>query len=288
MAKRTKNGGDGCGCVSSAIGIGFVVVIVNWIKENIEAIAGLFYVLIGAVVIYALVRIIDSVVFKMTHKRPLSDEEVELLSKARRNAYINELFAFSHQPKPINPEYRSSLNREGRWDKIDIELKHTLAILTELLKYKRHEWSVWCLANDSRCIYLWANKGWDNSSCYFKGSMHQLIDLANATGCTTLIHMHNHPHTADRTWNLLSPSDTDLQTFSGMKDTCNEAGLNFVDALCSQGKYIIYGFSFYEGYYPAGTRVEDIAAENGIDEKSNYILHKELRKIKNTKIKPLK
>lgn len=288
MAKRAKSGGDGSGCISAVIGVGIVGAVVNWFQENSKTIATLFYAVVGVVGIIALAKLVDCIVFRIIHRRPLLDNEIEMLSQARRKAYINELFAFSHQPASVNPEYRASLSHEGRWDRVDVELKKTLSLLTELLKYKRHEWSVWCLANDTRCMYLWANKGWDNSSCFFKGSMVQLVALAKSTGCTTLIHMHNHPHTADRTWNLLRPSDTDLQSLSSMQDICDEAGLNYIDALCSQGKYIIFGFSFFDGYYPTGTRVEDIAAENGLSEKSNYSLHKELRKIKNVKINLLK
>lgn len=231
--------------------------------------------------------IAKEIIFWCTHRRPLSDEEVKSLSEARRCVEINKIFQFTHNQVKVNPTFRSSLDREGRWDKIDVELNQTPALITEMLRYKRHEWSIWCLTNEQKCKFLWANKGDDNESCYFKGSIPGLISLATHSDCNTVIHFHNHPHTADRTWNLLSPSDQDMRTLKAMSETFENGGLNYISALCSQGKYIIYGSMFYSGYYPPGTSMNEVRKENDVSEKQNYRLHKELRKIKKAKIKRL-
>ena len=258
--------------------IAFIFGLIYWIAQA----AIIAWPIIAAVIC---VYIIKEIVFWRTHRRPLSNEEVKLLSEARRCAEINKIFQFTHEKVKVNPKYRSSLVNEGRWDRIDFATKNTPDLITELLRYKRHEWSVWCLTDEEKCKYIWANKGDDNESCYFKGSIPGLISLAAHSNCNTVIHFHNHPHTADRTWNLLSPSEQDLKTLKAMGETFENCGLNYISALCSQGKYIIYGNMFYSGYYPPGTSQNEVRKENDVSEKQNYRLHKELRKNKKTKIK---
>ena len=260
--------------------ISFSFGIIYWMSQ---AVTKIWPIVAIAVFVY----IIKEVVFWRTHRNPLSDEEVKSLSEARRCVEINKIFRFTHDQVKVNPAFRSSLDREGRWDRIDEELTKTPALITEMLRYKRHEWFVWCLTDEKKCRFLWANKGDDNESCYFKGSIPGLISLAVSSGCNTVIDFHNHPHTAERTWNLLTPSDQDLRALKTMSETFEKSGLNYISALCSQGKYIIYGSMFYSGYYPPGTSISEIKKENNVSEKQNYRLHKELRRIKGTKIKKL-
>ena len=232
--------------------------------------------------------VIYEVIFWLTHRRPLTEEEIKKLSEVRKIVYINRIFQFSHNKVKVNPAYRASLDKEGRWDRIDIDIRGTPALITELLRYKRHEWSVWCLTDEEKSKFIWANKGDDNESCYFKGSIHHLTSLAKEAACNTVIHFHNHPHTAERTWNLLTPSKQDMKTLRAMSETFEKEGLNYISALCSQGKFVFYGSSFAPQYYPKGTSTTEIKKENGINPGMNYKLHRELRKHKNASIKPIR
>lgn len=219
-------------------------------------------------------------------REPLSDVEIKRLSEARRADYINSHFRIDTTRATVNPRYRESLAKFGRWDKVSIEYSKICPLITDLLKYKRHEWSVWVLANEHEGKFIWANKGDDNESCYFMGDMAYLIELAHDNDCNTVIHFHNHPHTQDRYWNLLSPSKTDIDTLEKMKVRFDAAKLNYISGLCSQGRFIIYGQMFYSSFYPGNSKTASIVAViNG--EKANKELHKELRRIGNTKIKPL-
>ena len=217
-------------------------------------------------------------------KFPLSNEEVALLAEVRRADYINRSFRIVPLKASVNPRYRESLDRNGRWDRVSLKYKEILPLLTELLRYKRHEWYVWVLANEFEAKYIWANKGDDNKSCYFTGSIPYLIYLAKENNCNTVIGFHNHPHTKDRYWDLLKPSNTDLKSFNYYADTFNKVGLNYIDGLCSQGRYIVYGQMFSEKYCPVHCSVEEISAQNGLSGSDNRLLHKELRKKKHIKI----
>ena len=217
-------------------------------------------------------------------KKPLTEEEIARLSEIRRIKYINDHFVFLHRDIVSNPRYRESLNTSGRWDCISIDYRSVFFFLADLLKYKRHEWFIYVLSDEHEAKLLWANKGDDNSSCYYLGSNDQLVELAKANDCNTVICFHNHPHTQDRYWNLLSPSETDINTFERLSDFYNERGLNFIDGLCSQGKYSVYGQSFSYDYIPPGCSIREIANENAVTNKGNRRLRKELRKGKRIRI----
>lgn len=239
----------------------------------------LFVIAIIALVIYSLYELI----FFLCHQRALSKEEITKLSNIRKIKYINSHFSFSRSTYNINPKYRASLNVSGRWDKISISTKDVLSFLTVLLRYKRHEWTAFVLANESEAKYIWANKGDDNESCYYKGNLLDIVNLAKTSNCNTIIKIHNHPHTHDRYWNLLSPSDQDMKTFEILKQHLTKNGLNFIDALCTQGNFLIFGYCF-DNYSPPNSNEEDILKENNISKFKNYKLHIEIRKYKNKRI----
>ena len=224
-----------------------------------------------------LIYLIYEFIFWKTHQRPLSKEEVFKLSNIRKVRYINEHFKFSRNTYNINPNYRSCLNKSGRWDNISIPNHNILSFLTALLKYKRHEWWVYLLADDNTGRLVWANKGPNNESCYFTGNILTVLNLAKKHNCHTVIHIHNHPHTLERYWNLLSPSDTDLETSKKLKDFCNSHNLNFINAVCSQGSFLIYDYCF-DSFFPKGSSQSEIFSENNLSPRNNYILHKEIRK----------
>ena len=236
------------------------------------------------IILYLVIKAVYSFVFWLTHRKPLTDEQVAALAEARKCNYINTHFCFSENGFKINPKYRESLNKEGRWDRVSISYPVIGSAIAELLRFKRHEWSIMILANEKEAKYIWANKGDDNSSCYSKANFLHLLMLANTNECNTVLHFHNHPHTQERYWNLLVPSETDLKTLKTLTDYFNKAGLNFIDGIVSQGKYTIFGYGFSPEYRPKGTTVEEISLENNKSKKGNYKLHRELKKNKYTKI----
>ncbi|MBO5210659.1 MAG: hypothetical protein J6B80_01865 [Clostridia bacterium] len=220
--------------------------------------------------------------FWKTHQRPLTSEEILKLSKIRQIKYINKFFHFSRQQFNINPSFRSHLDQSGRWDKISLPVSATASFLTALLKYKRHEWWVMVLADEYTAKLIWANKGLNNESCYFKGDYETLLNLAKKYNCNTIISMHNHPHTSDRYWNLLHPSETDLKTAKKLKSLFKNEKMNLIESLCSQGDFIVYDYMFSSPF--PNTSIKEISAENNISENNNYKLHCEIRNGKNLKV----
>lgn len=243
--------------------------------------------MIGAIFTVAIVFIltVEEIIFIVRHNRPLTENEIKELSEARRREYINRNFHLSHTSLSINSNYRSSLEKAGRWDRINIAYSNSCSFLTELLRYKRHEWFVILIADEHQGKLIWANKGNDNASCYFKGRLEEVVRLAEQNKCNTVIMMHNHPHTADRSWNLLIPSDTDLHTFDRCRNFFDEHGLNLIDAVCSMGEFSVYGQNFAQSFFPSGTSFSEISLLNDASSKDHLRLHYELRLKKRIKLK---
>ncbi len=217
--------------------------------------------------VYLFFKLLFSILFWLTHRRPLSPEQISKLAEARRCHYINQNFRFSSDRFNVNPKYRESLSKEGRWDRVSISYPVIATAIAEILRYKRHEWYVLVLSNEKESKFIWANKGDDNKSCYSKANIIQTILLAESNDCNTVMAFHNHPHTQDSYWNLLAPSETDIVSCNRFKQVFNEVGLNYIDGLVSQGNYIIYGYSFADSYHPAGSTIEEINKENNNNKK---------------------
>jgi hypothetical protein len=226
-------------------------------------------------------------IYYVTHQRPLTDKEILKLAQKRRNAHINSHFKITHQKMSVNPKFRACFTNNGRWDTFVLPFDEIMPCITETFRYKRHEWSIYALANENGSKLLWANKGNDNSSTYYKGSIPLLITLARNTGCNTVIHMHNHPHTQGRYWNLLRPSDQDITSYNYYREIFNDNGLNYIVGVCTQGEFMIYGQMFSDAYMPISEIVKNISDENKKGVKYSYKLHLERRKPGNNKIKPL-
>ena len=115
------------------------------------------YITIAIIAILAFIalKILLNFLFWCTHRKPLNNEQVLQLADVRRCRYINEHFRFSSNGYNINPKYRESLTKEGRWDRVYIEYPVIATAVAELLRYKRHEWFIWVLANEKESKYLW-------------------------------------------------------------------------------------------------------------------------------------
>lgn len=220
---------------------------------------------------------------EMMLRQPLNDEEINSLLQQRKICYINSTFCFLQNKIKVNPDYRRAMEVQGRWDRISVGLTELPTLMAELLRTKRHEWFLWCLADDKNCKFLWANKGDDNESCYSKISPLAVALLAKKEDCTTIIRIHNHPHTQqDGDFLLLTPSKIDLRSFANLKELFKQYELNLIDIVCSQGRFRVYAHSFCN--FPKELSIDAIRAENGVSEEHNIALHRELELSRDIKI----
>ena len=119
-------------------------------------------------------------------------------------------------------------------------------------------------------------------------SIESIVDFAKKNQCTTIIKFHNHPHTADRWWDLLSPSNTDLNTAEKLSEYLYNNGISLISGLCTQGMFIIYDYQFHDNSLPNDLRMNSLVNfnQNATDEE-----HIKMHKTINTlfaKEKPIK
>ena len=97
----------------------------------------------------------------LTHLRPLTRDEVVVLSTKRRQKRIREYFSFSRAEWRVDTEFKRRMKPDGRFYPANESLRDSPNVLAALLKYKKHEWIIAAFERNQRVILLWANKGFD-------------------------------------------------------------------------------------------------------------------------------
>lgn len=238
------------------------------IKNRQSTIVGIIICIIFYAIVFGLI-IVWSINAKKNeekwiqeHSRPLNDDELKLLYDLRFKKYIENKFKFKKVGYRATDSYRSSLNSDGRLDTLNIPIEHIPVFLTDLLRHKRHEWIAFVFCDEKNSRYIWLNKGPNNEKVSPKIPIELLVSLAKQKNCYTIIEFHNHPHTQDRWWNLLGPSDQDLKTEKYLSEYFFNNGISLISGLCTQGMYIIYGYKFHENSCPIAYRYNSIVEYN--------------------------
>jgi len=269
-----NNGCSGCGCTPAMLWFMGIMgatdgVVVTALHEEYRSFLPVFIIIEIILISVLISRIYVS-------PKPLNKEEIALLSKARKKQAEKSRLNFSTEHFEINPDYRQFLSSGGRWDEISVPYNKALAMAAELIRYKRHEWLILILASNTKCRFIWANKGNNNMSCYLSGTFDDIIEKAIQNGCGTIIDFHNHPCTVDFQ-GALSPSDTDMNTAAKWAEKARAAGLNYICAVGVRGQFSVYYSSFDESIYPKSCTVEYIESQNGLSKSGNRALRRELR-----------
>lgn len=92
----------------------------------------------------------------------MTEEQINKLSQKRRSKEIGQYFsANSYGPLPT-PILKKNMDSDGALIPIDLDLHGTPFFVANLLKYKKHEWSVIAFIGNQRVKYLWI------IICYFR------------------------------------------------------------------------------------------------------------------------
>lgn len=214
--------------------------------------------------------------FYYTHKRPLNDEEIRLLSNKRRYNFIQNKYSFKHSDYSPTKTFKSSLKATGALYPTAIFLSDFPSFASNLLKGKKHEWIILAFVRDEKVVYFYANKGNDNSSVSYNTSETEMIRFCKEHNCQSIMCFHNHPNGGSSNYSLLSPSKQDMVSAREISDIMIESGINWLDFVCERGKFFLYYKRFSADFYPGDSRIDIIAEQNNINEQSNYRLHREI------------
>lgn len=207
-------------------------------------------------------------------QQPLTQDEIEQLSRGRRNKFIHDNYLFHNYRMRVNKSFKSNMNPNGFFCNIDEPLNTFPSLIANLLKDKKHEWVVYAIADDYRVKGFYTNKGEDNTCVALNIDFSEIYWYCLNKKCNTLLHFHNHPN------GVLLPSKQDLENSNVRKKALIDRKINIIDFVCGGGKFDKYFQCFYPEFMPTFAEPRYIADENNINEKMNYRLHIELQRLK--------
>lgn len=210
-----------------------------------------------------------------TFSKPLTEDQVSRLSEKRRNRKINQYFSNSVFGYAPSPSFKSGLKPDGRLYQIDLELSEVPLYVANLLKYKKHEWSVIVFVGNRNARYLWANKGPDRSQVNVV-SFEFILRTARNCGCDVIMAFHNHPASDPHHYSYRRPSSTDLQSAERYSQILNSAKISYLDHVCERGAAYRYCLSPSETLHPLQAIHEDAMTENAQGRLTRIKMHFEL------------
>lgn len=217
------------------------------------------------------------VLFFITHRHPLSDDNISALSRKRKRKYIASVFRFSAVSFVIvEKRFKSSLRPNGKYYSVSIGVSSFPSYIASLLKGKKHEWVVLGFVREETVICFWANKGLDNSSVSFTCGIDDIVRFCRREDCCTILCLHNHPNSNPNYYTCLVPSEQDRISAREISDQLEKHGLNWLEFVCERGRFLEYFRSFSVAFVPRCASIRQIRLQNNQSPWRNYKLHREI------------
>ena len=221
------------------------------------------------------------IVFYFTHRKPLSYEQVEKLSRRRAKNYATKNYTFSKTPMTANLEFKSRLDTTGRWYSINEPLNTFPSLVADLLKGKHHEWVVIALEKNGIVYKMWTNKGLDNQSVSFNCDLNDIIHQCILNKGYSVLRFHNHPNPNPNQYTTLLASETDLISARSCSEIVCKSGFNWFDFVCAQGNYLLFYSRMSDSFQIKGSTVSDLVDICGITPSMDFNLQKEYYHLNN-------
>lgn len=219
------------------------------------------------------VFLLISLIFIVTHLRPLTEDEVKLLANKRRNRQIRMYFSFDNREFNVNKEFKKRMNPNGAFYRINESLFGFPATAAALLKYKKHEWIIIAFEKDKKVDLIWLNKGFDRSWVFPYLSVEDIIKNAKQENRTSVLIFHNHPNINPNYYDYRRPSDQDIKSANEFAQVLNQNGINLLEFVCERGRHYEYFLSPADTFLPLTEFVETIDKLNGQSKFKNLALH---------------
>lgn len=196
------------------------------------------------------------------------------LSASKRFWDIFNYLGYAGAQLEVNKEFKSALNKKGQFYNCNEDLNKFPAIVSALLKGKKHEWVIFAFAKNKNVFLFYTNKGSDNQSVAPNISSEYLSNLAEDKGADIVLQFHNHPNA------VLSASPQDLTSAKYFGEMFTNKAINYVSFVCGAGHFYQYGWWMSDSFYNINNYIEEIQTQNGFSRSKNFELRKELKKKK--------
>ena len=236
----------------------------------------LFIIVMALWVVWMVVWGIFELIFYHTHLSPLTEQEIQSLANKRKRDYVIKTYNFITCECNIDMDFKSSMNPKGQLYRTDKDMKTFPSIVSALLKGKKHEWIVKAIVKDEIVTCFYTNKGDGNLSVSCNLSIQEITSLCKRENGNTIMAFHNHPNSNPNQYTCLLASEQDMISAKYYSDYLSDNGINYVDFVCERGRFIKYYTRIAPTFYPINAKIENIKKENGLSNKQNYKLHREL------------
>ena len=178
--------------------------------------------------------------FYKTHKRPLNEDEIDLLSKKRTKKYVRKNYVFKNIKISVDKIFKSSMKASGKMYPINETVIKFPSLVSVLLKGKKHEWVVLGIEREGIVKYIWLNKGHDNQSVSLSCNLDEIIDFCKKNKFYSILRFHNHPNSNPQKQNCLLASKQDKISAKYMAEQITQSGVNYFDFVCERGNWILF------------------------------------------------
>lgn len=226
-----------------------------------------------ALILFLLIIAIFSIIL-LIFSKPLTDDQILKLSQKRRNRRIQHYFSSSIGYSP-SKHFKSTLEPDGKLYQVDLDMSGGPSFVANLLKYKKHEWSVIAFVGNEKAKYFWANKGPDRSQVYLV-SMNFVLRTAKENDCDVIMAFHNHPAHDPQHYSYRRPSSPDLENAERRSQVLNTGGISYLAYICERGTPYRYCLKPSENLYPLTIFCEETRIENAKGRITHVKLHFEL------------
>ena len=205
-------------------------------------------------------------------RRPLSYTQLETLSHNQFKRHFRWKYHFSKRTVHVSSDFKSQLDRTGRWYNCRIKTSVFPSYVSSLLFGKKHEWVVIGLERNGYISQFWANKGPDSSHVAFSVELNTIIEKCHRNGYHTVIRIHNHPNPNPNRYDTLIESRQDIRSAKSCAKEVSREGVNWIDFVCSRGEFIKFYSKISNKGELDGKKATDYVDKVGINPIMDYFM----------------
>ncbi|MDQ6996097.1 MAG: JAB domain-containing protein [Mariprofundus sp.] len=206
---------------------------------------------------------------------PLSEGEINQLSKKRRDKKILSYFSFNGNEFDVCKDFKKRMSPNGKFYQLDESLKDFPSVAAALLKHKKHEWIIVAFEKNKKVDLIWINKGISREYVSLNLSVDHLVQIACDTKHSSVLIFHNHPNPNPNDYDCSNPSEQDIKSAIFFAEGLNSKGINLVEFICERGIHHKYFSSEASVFFPLREFYNEIQMINGTSKFQNFFLHME-------------
>ena len=296
MAKRKKSTSQfGCGTIILwIIFISFIVSLVGSIVYALYAgaikiynkVLDLFLLIFkgakpGVIALAALVMVvlIACIVFRKTHQKPLSYEQIIKLSRRYADEYVKKNYRFTASAKTNTPLFGSIVRENRTWYSLEEPLNTFPANVATLLRNEELEWAVTAIEKEGVVKALWLDRDAVNSNTFLRCNANRIVEKCQQIGGYTIFRFHNHPAQEADNPSAIAPTELETSFAQECSEIACRNGINWYDFICSKGRFKLYYSQIADSFEVEGKDVSSIIDKIDIVPEMDYKMQKEYYKL---------